>query len=183
MFDRDQTGIFYTGEHMKLKLIRLANIFNPSFYPSFIILFAVITVGAICFQFRLDFVFSGLVLLFIYSTVFPIFNYPKYIELYDNRICYVSPENLPRKRGKGFTSAKVSYQVTDITKFTLEQNKIERLFGLAHVVLIGKTTFNAGKHTDRFQSKDVHCVYGIRYNKYKDTISLYCEHFNLTSKK
>lgn len=168
---------------MKLKLNRLANVFNPSFHRSFLILFVVIAVGTICFKLRADFVFSGLVLLLIYTIIFPILNYPKYIEFCDNRICYVSPENLPRKRGKGFTSAKVSYQVTDITNFTLEQNRIERLFGLAHVIFRGNTTLNAGKHTDRFQPKDVHCVYGIRYNKYKDDISLYCEHFNLTSKK
>lgn len=168
---------------MKLKLIRLANVFNHSFHRSFIILLVVIVIGTVCFKFRLDFVFSGLMLLLIYSIIFPIFNYPKYIEFYDNRICYVSPENLPRKRGKGFTSAKVSYQVTDITRFTLEQNNIERLFGLAHVIFRGKTTLDAGKHTDRFQPKDVHCVYGIRYNKHKDDISLYCKHINLSSKK
>ena len=168
---------------MKLKLNRLANVFNPSFHRSFLILFVVIAVGTICFKFRSDFVFSGLVLLLIYTIIFPIFNYPKYIELYDNRICYVSPENLPRKRGKGFTSAKVSYQVTDITKFTLKQSKIEQLFGLAHIVFSGKTTLDAGKHTNRFQPKDVHHVYGIHYNKHKDDISRFCEHLNLTSKE
>lgn len=168
---------------MKLKLVRLANVFNPSFHRSFIIFFAIIAVGAVCFKFRVDFVCSGLVLLLIYSIIFPIFNYPKYIEFYDKRICYVSPESLPRKQGKGFTSVKVSYQVTDITKFALEQNKVEQLFGLAHLVFCGKTIINAGKHTNRFRPKDVHCVYGIRYNKHKDDISLYCEHFNLTSKK
>ena len=162
---------------MKLKLIRLANVFNPSFLRSFIILFAVAVVGAICFKFRFDFVISGLALLLIYSIVFPIFNYPKYIEFCDNRISYVSPENLPRKRGKGFTSAKVSYQVTNITKFTLKQNKIERLLGLAHLVFSGQTTFDAGKHTDRFQPKDVHCIYGIRYSKHRDDISIFGEHY------
>ena len=162
---------------MKLKLIRLANVFNPSFLRSFIILFAVTAVGAVCFNFRFDFVFSGLALLLIYSIVFPIFNYPKYIEFCDNRICYVSPENLPRKRGKGFTSAKVSYQVTNITKFTLKQNKIERLFGLSHLVFSGQTTFDAGKHTDRFLPKDVHCIYGIRYSKHRDDISIYGKHY------
>ena len=168
---------------MKLKLIRLANVFNHSFHRSFIILFAVIAIGTVCVKFRLDFVFSGLVLLLIYSIIFPIFNYPKYIELYDNRICYVSPENLPRKRGKGFTSAKVSYSVTNITQFTLEQNKIERLFGMAHVVFSGNTKMEAGKHTNRFQPKSVHCVYGIRYSKYKDDISLYYKCLNLSSNK
>ena len=184
MFDRDQTGIFYTGEHMKLKLVRLANVFNPSFHRSFIIFFLVMAVCAVRVKFREDFVCSGLVLLCIYSIVFPTFNYPKHIEFFDDRICYVSPESLPRGGGgKGFIGTKVSYQVTDITKFTLKQNKIERLFGLAHLVFIGKTTLDAGKHTDRFQPTDVHCVYGIRYNKYKDDISLYCERFNVTSKK
>jgi energy-coupling factor transporter transmembrane protein EcfT len=168
---------------MKLKLIRLANVFNHSFHRSFIILFAVIAISTVCFKFRWDFVFSGLVLLLVYSIIFPIFNYPKYVELYDNRICYVSPENIPRKRGKGFISVKVSYQVTDITSFTLERNKAERLFGLAHVVFRGKTTLDAGKHTGRFRPKDVHCVYGIRYNKHKDDISLYCKYINLSSKK
>ena len=128
---------------MKLKLVRLANVFNPSFHRSFIIFFAIIAVGAVCFKFRVDFVCSGLVLLLIYSIIFPIFNYPKYIEFYDKRICYVSPESLPRKQGKGFTSVKVSYQVTDITKFALEQNKVEQLFGLAHLVFCGKTIINA----------------------------------------
>ena len=168
---------------MKLKLIRLANVFNRSFHRSFIILVAVIAIGAVCCKFRLDYVFSGLILLLIYSILFPIFNYPKYIELYDDRICYVSPENLPRKRGKGFISVKVRYQVTDITEFTLEQSKIERLFGLAHVVFTGKTTLDAGKHTDRFRPEDVHCVYGIRYNKQKDDISLYCKCLNLSNKE
>ena len=135
---------------MKLKLIRLANVFNPSFHRSFIILFAVIAVCAVCFKFKSDFVLPGLLLLLIYTIIFPIFNYPKYIEFCDNRICYVSPENLPRKRGKGFTSVKVSYQVTEITEITLEQNKIERSLGLAHLVFRGKTTFDAGKYTDRF---------------------------------
>ncbi|MBR2335693.1 MAG: hypothetical protein IKA62_05670 [Clostridia bacterium] len=162
---------------MKLKLIRLANVFNPSFHRSFIILFAVISIGAVCFKFRLDFVFSGLVLLLIYSIVFPIFNYPRHIEFCDHRICYASPENLPRKRGKGFISVKVSYQVSDITKLTLEQSKIEQLFGLAHVVFSGKTTIDAGKHTERFRPKDVHCIYGIRYSKHRDDISLYSEHY------
>lgn len=162
---------------MKLKLIRLANVFNPSFHRSFIILFAVMAVGAVCFKFRSDFVLPGILLLLIYTFVFPIFNYPKYIEFCNDGICYVSPENLPRKRGKGFTNAKVSYQVTDITKFTLEQNKIERLFGLAHLVFSGKTTFDAGKHTDRFQPKDIHCVYGIRYSRHKDDISLYSKNY------
>lgn len=168
---------------MKLKLIRSANILNPSFRRSFIILFVVIAIGTICFKFRLDFVVSGLILLLIYSIIFPIFNYPKYIEFYDNRICYVSSENLPRKRGKGFINAKVRYQVTDITNFNLKQNRIERLFGLAHLVFSGKTTFDAGKHTDRFQPKDVHCVYGIRYNKHKNDISLYCKHLNLSNQE
>lgn len=158
---------------MRIKLNSLANVFNPSFHRSFVIFAAVIAIGAVCFKFRFDFVLPGLLLLLIYTIVFPIFNYPKYIEFCDNCICYVSPENLPRKRGKGFTSAKVSYQVTDITKFTLVQSKIERLFGLAHLVFGGKTTFDAGKYTDRFQPKDIHCVYGIRYNKHKDDISLY----------
>ena len=158
---------------MKLKLIRLANVFNHSFQRSFIILFVVIVIGAVSVKFRLDFICSGLVLLLIYSIMFPIFNYPKYIEFYDDRICYVSYENLTRKRGKGFTRAKVRYQVTDITKFTFEQNKIERLFGLTHVVFSGKTTLDAGKHTDRFHPKDVHCIYGIQYSKYKKEIFLY----------
>ena len=158
---------------MKFKLIRIANILNPSFHKSFAILFAVITSGAVCFKFRSDFVFPGLILLLIYSIVFPIFNYPKYIEFCDNRICYVSPKSILRKGGKGFTKAKVNYQVTNITTFTLRQNKIEQLFGTAHLVFSGKTTLDAGKHTDRFGQKDIHCVYGIRYNKHKDDLSLY----------
>lgn len=166
---------------MKLKLIRSANIFNHPFQRSFIILFAVIAMFAVFVKFRLDYVFSGLTLLLIYFIIFPIFNYPKYIEFYDNRICYVSPENLPIKRGKGFISANVSYEVTDIAKFTLEQNKIERLFGLAHIVFSGRTTLDAGKHTDRFQPKDIRCVYGIRYNRHKDDISLYIKQY-LSSK-
>lgn len=169
--------------NVKLKLIRLANVFNPSFHQSFIILFAVIAIATICFKFRLDFALSGLTLLLIYSIIFPILNYPKYIEFYDNCICYVSSENLTRKRGKGFISAKVRYHVTDITEFTLKQNKIEQLFGLAHVVFIGKTTLDAGKYTDRFQPKDVHCVYGISYSKDKDNISLYCRCLNLSNKE
>lgn len=168
----------HKGDYMKLKLIRLANVLNHSFHKSFLILFAIVAIDAVCFKFRLDFVFSGLMLLLIYSIIFPIFNYPKYIEFNDNCICYVSPENISIKRGQGFTRAKVSYQVTDITRFTLEQNKIERLFGLAHVIFSGKTTLDAGKHTDRFQPIDVHCVYGIRYNKYKEDISLYCKRIN-----
>ena len=162
---------------MKLKLIRLANVFNPSFHRSFIILFTVIVAGATCFKFRFDYVLPGLLLLLIYTIAFPIFNYPKYIEFCDNRICYVSPENLPRKRGKGFTSTKVNYQVTEITEITLKQNKIERLLGLAHLVFRGKTTFDAGKHTDQFQPKDIHCIYGISYNKHRDNISRYSKHY------
>ena len=158
---------------MRIKLNRMANVFNSSFHRSFAILVAVIAIGAVCFKFRFDFVFSGLVLLLIYSIVFPLLNYPKYLEFCDNQICYISPENLIRKRGKGFTSAKVRYQVIDITEFTLKQNKIERLFGTAHLVFRGKTTFDAGKHTNRFQPIDIHCVYGIRYNKHKDDIFLY----------
>lgn len=168
---------------MKLKLIRLANIFNFSFHQSFIILFAAIAVGIVGSKFRWDFIFSGILILLIYSVLFPILNYPKYIEFFDNRICYVSPENLPRKRGKGFMSAKVSYQVTNITRCTLEQNKIERLFGFAHIVFSGKTTFDAGKYTNRFPTKEVHCVYGIRYNKYKDDIALYCKQNNIKQKQ
>ena len=158
---------------MRIKLNSWANVFNPTFHRSFLILAAVITIGAVCFKFRYDYVFSGLVLLLIYFIIFPLLNYPKYLELCDDQICYISPENLPRKRGKGFTSAKVSYQVTDITEFALKQTKIERLFGIAHLVFSGRTTFDAGKHTDRFKPKDIHCVYGIRYNKQKDDISLY----------
>ena len=59
------------------------------------------------------------------------------------------------------------------------QNKIERLFGFAHIVFSGKTTFDAGKYTNRFPTKEVHCVYGIRYNKYKDDIALYCKQNNI----
>ena len=158
---------------MRIKLNSLANVFNPSFHRTFGILAIVIAIGAVCFKFRFDFVFPGLVLLLIYSIAFPVLNYPKYLEFCDNQICYISPENLPRKRGKGFTRAKVSYQVTDITEFTLKQTKIEQLFGVAHLVFKGKTTFDAGKHTARFHPKDVHCIYGIRYDKYKDYIALY----------
>ena len=158
---------------MRIKLNSWANVFNPSFHRSFLILVAVIAIGAVCFKFRFDFVFSGLVLLLIYSFVFPLLNYPKYLEFCDDQVCYITPENLPRKRGKGFISAKVSYRVTDITEFTLKQTKIEQLFGTAHLVFSGKTTFDAGKHTNRFKPKNIHCVYGIRYNKYKEDISLY----------
>ena len=166
---------------MKLKLVRLANIFNPSFHRSFAIFFAVIAIGTICSKFRLDFVFPGLISLLIYSIISPIFGYPKYIEFYDNRICYVSPKRLIRKRGNAFISTKIVYQVTDITEFKIEQSKIERLFGLAHIVFIGKTILDAGKYTDRFQPKDVHCVYGILYNKHKDNISVYCKSLNLSN--
>jgi hypothetical protein len=109
--------------------------------------------------------------------MFPLFNYPKYIEFYNDCVCYVSPENLPRKHGKGFRSAKVSYQVTDITKFTLERNRIERLFGLAHLVFSGQTKFDAGKYTGQFHPKNVHCIYGISYGKHSNNITLYGERY------
>ena len=83
---------------MKLKLIRLANVFNPSFHRSFIILFAVMAVGAVCSKLRSDFVLPGILLLVIYTFVFPIFNYPKYIEFCNDSICYVfSPSQVFNK--------------------------------------------------------------------------------------
>ena len=166
---------------MKLKLIRLANVFNRSDYPSFMIFFAVTAISVICSNFQLVSICCGLVLLLIYFFLSTL-NSTKYIELDQNRIRYVSRENLPSGAGK-FICVKVTYQVTDIAKFTLEQGKIERLFGLAHIVFIGKTTLDAGKYTDRFPPKVVHCLYGIRYNKCKDFLSLYSKHLNLPSQE
>ncbi len=167
---------------MKLKLFRLANIFNPSFIRSFVVLFLVIILGIICSKFRIDFVFGGAFVLLIYSIIFPIMNYPKYIELNGNNINYVSPETLPIKKGKGFMNVNVKYQVTDITEFSLKQNKIERLLGLAHVIFIGKTNLDAGKHTDRFQSKDIHCVYGIIKKKHINELSIFAKELTLQDK-
>lgn len=168
---------------MKLKLVRLANVFHPSFHQSFILFFAVIAIGCVYSRFRWDYVLSGVLLLSLYFILFPILNYPKFIEFYEDRICYASPENLPRKRGKGFVSAKVRYQVTDITRCTVEQTKIERLFGFAHLVFSGQTTLDVGKYTDRFQPKRDHCVYGIRYNKYRDAIASYCKQYKTSTKE
>lgn len=166
---------------MKLKLIRLANVFNRSRYPSFMIFFAVTAFSVICSNFQLASVCSGLVLLLIYFFLSTL-DSTKYIELDQNRIRYVSRGYLIGGARK-FIYVKVTYQVTDIAKFTLEQGKIERLFGLAHIVFIGKTTLDAGKYTDQFPPKVVHCLYGIRYSKYKDFLSLYSKHLNLPSQE
>lgn len=163
---------------MKLKLCRFANIFNPDFKRSFIILIvAVLLTGAVA-GFRKDHILAGITVVLIYVLLMPK-GYPKYIELKDNEIYYVSPTTLTVSRGKGFFNVNVKYRVTDITNFELKQNGLERLFGVGHIVFNGKSSIDAGKHTDRIKLKDVHCVYGIRVKKHGDDIMVFAKTLNL----
>lgn len=164
---------------MKLKLYRLANLFNPSLYRSFIILFAVIILGAVYVGFRMDFIVSGIFVLLIYLFLYPLLNYPRYIEFKGNNIYYISPITLPIKRGRGFFRITAKYHISDITKFTFLQNKVERLFGFGHIVFEGKTNIDAGKHTDRLQPKNTHYIYGILVKKHKHDISSFAKNLAL----
>ena len=76
----------------------------------------------------------------------------------------------------------MKYHITDITDFSLKQNKIERLLGLAHVVFTGKTTLDAGKYTDQFRIKDTHCVYGIIKKKHINNIASFVKELHLLDK-
>ena len=108
---------------MKINLCRFLNIFNPSFHISLTVLTVVIALVMTCVGFRIDFVISGVLVLIGYIFLFPLFNYPKYIELKENKeIYYKSPITLPVKRGKGFFKVVGEVHISNITKFTLQQN-------------------------------------------------------------
>ncbi len=121
------------GTYMRLKLLRYGNVFNPSFIIISVILIVILSLFSVLNKFRWDFIISSIAVVLIYMLLSPL-NYPKYIELKDCEINYIEPISLMSKYGVSRKNIKVKYCITDITKFKLEQNKIEHLFGMAHII-------------------------------------------------
>lgn len=155
---------------MRLKLYRLSNVFNPHFYMAYSIIFIVIILGAIFVNFRVDYIVSGIFVLIIYFFLLPILNAPKYIEFKDEQVYYITNTRLLGNSGFNFINVKVKYRITNINELALQQNKFERLFGVAHIVLQGETHIDAGKHTDKIEIPNIHHVYGISIKKHKQLI-------------
>ena len=154
---------------MKLKLCRRGNIFNSKFYVIFILLLAVSVVMIMIRPFRYDLVFAAITVLSIYLIVFPL-NFPKYIELDDCQIKYVTPITFPMPRGSGFKCVKTHYTVTNITQIELQQNAIEKVLGIAHLTFSGTNKIYAKKHISHLPDIKTHCIYGIVLKKHQSTI-------------
>ena len=119
--------------------------------------------------FRYDLVLAAIIVLLIYLIVSPL-NFPKYIELDNCKIKYVTPITFPTPGGSGFKCVKTHYTVTNITKIELQQNVVERVLGIAHLTFSGNNQIYAKKHISHLPDIKTHCVYGIVLKKHQSTI-------------
>ena len=158
--------------YCRLKLVRYASIFDKNNWILFII-GCVFTLLALIFgkaEFKYTDIAVGILVVVIFIIIDP-FSNSRYIELEHNMISYPDTYAINNKHGRGGTYIKGMYRVKNISHFELQQNVIERLFGVAHIVFTGETEFEPYKKTNKeIIPLEKHCIYGIPFNKQEKEI-------------
>lgn len=159
--------------YCRLKLVRYAGIFNKTNWILFIIgcVFMLLAMFFGDYEFKYRDIVVGILVVVIFIIIDP-FSNSTYIELEYNMISYPDTYAINNKHGRGGTYIKGMYHVKNISHFELQQNALERLFGVAHIVFMGETEFEAYRKTNKvIIPREKHCIYGIPLKKQEKEIS------------
>ncbi len=81
------------------------------------------------------------------------------------------PPRIPFGHIHGIGWLKVQYRISDIQNLTFQQNELEKLFDVGHIVFSGKVSFEAKRDMDRIKVPDEFRIYGIKhFTEFKECV-------------
>jgi len=68
-------------------------------------------------------------------------------------------------------SSRITYTVSDFTKFELKQTKVEKKLDIGHIEFLGKTNWDADENIEEIEGNKIHRIYGIpNFKKFSQEI-------------
>ena len=147
---------------MKIGLWRIFNVFHTSYW--FFIVFFVVAELVFSLLLKENFLTDTFWIPFTVICVVRLFFYPKSFSVQRNSIVYrqwraVSAGGLFwRVRG---VPVKVTYTIWLVKEIEFCQNPIEKLFGVGHIRVYGRTEVGAKRLADYVKIPEPHVLYGI----------------------
>ena len=155
---------------MTIKLRRVFNLFNPTYWIPWFVLLAVLLIWrgdeSLVVRVSLD-----IIVLMIY--LLSLLDFPGSFSIEKGTIQYTDRVRIPIfEHGKGRINVRVKYTVRRVRDVEFRQNFVERLFNVGHMRFRGSTSFDAKeKWEDRIPGRKKHVLYGIpHFHEFQEQI-------------
>ena len=159
---------------MKIRMNCFFKIFDACFWKQSVILGVFLLVGVAFARFQWVSLLAAFCI-FVSDIVLHLFSRPRSFVLRYGVLRYQETIGLSGKHGHGRTLIKVEYVVTNAS-IECQQNRLEKMFDVGHIVVRGNTEVEAKKEIPQYAIPTLHRIYGIpHFTSFCENIEEYCK--------